>query len=99
MSVATTKVTVELPDDLVRELKIRAAAEKRRLKDVAAEMMRKGLKAGAETPRRPSHRVELPLVRGTRSAPPEEEGTPERVADILLAQEVDRLVRDDGTDG
>ncbi len=37
------RTTLDLPDDLMRELKIRAAGEGRRLKDVVAEVLRQGL--------------------------------------------------------
>src|SRR5205823_14157163 len=40
------KMTVELPEDLVRELKMRAVREGRKLKDAAAEVLRAGLAAG-----------------------------------------------------
>lgn len=38
------KTTLDLPDDLMRELKVRAAMEGRRLKDVIGEALRVGLK-------------------------------------------------------
>jgi hypothetical protein len=37
------KTTLDLPDDLMREVKIRAATQGRKLKDVIAEVMRNGL--------------------------------------------------------
>jgi hypothetical protein len=37
------KVTIELPDDLYRGLKIQAAAEGRKIKDVVAEALREKL--------------------------------------------------------
>lgn len=85
-------MTLELSDELVRELKLRAVTEHRRIKDVATDALRKGL-AADHSPRKVRHRVTLPLVRGTPTPPPEEQVTPERVADILMDQEVDWLVR------
>jgi plasmid stability protein len=39
------KTTFDLPEDLVTEIKLKAAREHRKMKDVAAEALRKGLKA------------------------------------------------------
>lgn len=43
------KTTLELPDDLMRKLRIRAAESDRRLKDVVAEVLERGLDASNET--------------------------------------------------
>lgn len=37
------KITLDLPDDLLRTMKIRAVQEGRKFKDVAAEIFRSGL--------------------------------------------------------
>lgn len=42
------KTTLELPDDLMRALKLRAAATDRKLKDVVAEAITSGLAAASE---------------------------------------------------
>jgi len=76
------KTTIELPDDLVRELKIHAVREGRKFKDVVAEFLRAGLRR-PPSPEEPSHRVSLPLVSCAHSAEPEEEVTPNRVAELL----------------
>jgi len=39
------KTTLELPDDLMRRIKIRAAATDRKLKDTVEELVRRGLEA------------------------------------------------------
>lgn len=77
------KTTLDLPDDLVREIKIRAAEQNRRLKDVVADLLRHGL--SQDSPRGPirQHRVSLPLIESGHLPPPDEELTPERVARIL----------------
>jgi len=49
------KTTLEIPEDLMHAVKVRAAATGRKLKDVVAELIRRGL----ETPPQPS--VEDPL--------------------------------------
>lgn len=45
------KTTLDLPDDLMRAVKIRAAQDNRRLKDVLAEVISRGLAAPAVAPR------------------------------------------------
>lgn len=42
-NILAMKTTLDLPDDLMRELKIRAASQGRKLKDVTAETLRNGL--------------------------------------------------------
>ena|ERR1700676_1026896 len=39
------KTTLELPDDLVKEIKLRAVHEGKKLKDAVADLLRKGLKS------------------------------------------------------
>ena len=39
------KTTLDLPDDLMREVKIRAVHEHKKLKDAIAEFIRKGMSA------------------------------------------------------
>jgi len=88
---ASMKTTLELPDDLMRTVKIRAVQENRKLKDLVAELLRRGLEQPRET-RTVRHRVRLPLIEGGHSAKPGEEITPERAAEILLDQEVQSVV-------
>lgn len=40
------KTTLDLPDDLMRDVKIRAAQEQKKLKDTVAELLRRGMAAG-----------------------------------------------------
>ncbi len=57
------KITIDLPDELIREVKLRAVREGRRLKDVVEEIFRKGLANAAPSQtskKRP--RVSLPLI-------------------------------------
>lgn len=42
------KTTLELPDELMRAVKIRAASTDRRLRDVVAELIRRGLEAAPQ---------------------------------------------------
>jgi len=82
------KTTVERPDELVREVKVRAAREGRRLTDVMAEVVRRGLADPSQRTRTVPSRVRLPLVQCVHPATPDHEMTPERTAQILLAAEV-----------
>jgi plasmid stability protein len=80
------KTTLDLPDDLMREVKIRAVRGNRRFKDEIADLLRRGLSQRRSAPKA-LHRVALPLVRCARKARPEEEMTADRVAGILLDEE------------
>ena len=91
------KTTVELPDSLMREVKLRAVYEGRKLKDVVADLLRRGLDApdegeaaGARSPLTRDERTGLPLVQCRHRAAPGQRLTPERVAEILLDQELSR---------
>ncbi len=56
------KTTLDLPDDLMREVKIRAAQEGRKLKDLLAEAIRTGLDV-AHAPSPAAVRSALPLMK------------------------------------
>lgn len=85
---ALVKTTIELPADLIRQLKMRAVTEDRKLKDVAAEALRRGLDAPPVGP--VTARVQLPLVLTAHRADPETEMTPERVAQTLAESDLGR---------
>ena len=76
------KTTIELPGDLVREIKLRALHDGRKLKDAMADLLRQGLTARQPRGTRAS-RVKLPLVQCRRAAAL----SPEQVAGALLKQE------------
>jgi plasmid stability protein len=90
------KTTVDLPDSLMKQVKLRALRDGRKLKDAVADLLLKGL-AVATDPRPDAvapvistdKKTGLPLIECKQAASPEEELTPERVADILLAQEME----------
>ena len=44
------KTTLELPDELMREIKIRAVHERKKLKDAITELLRKGIAASKTRP-------------------------------------------------
>ncbi len=84
------KTTLELPNDLVREIKLKAVHEGRKLKDAMADLLRAGLAAGAAKAEDGSARkrkARLPLVKCRHEATAAAEMTPQRVADVLLRQE------------
>ena len=89
------KTTLDLPDALVKQVKLRAVRQGRKLKDAVADLLRKGLAATTadELPAlaavvRRDKKTGLPLIECKHAASSEDELTPERVADLLLAQEV-----------
>jgi hypothetical protein len=91
------KTTLDLPDELVKALKLRAVHEGKKLKDAVADALRAGLAArparGRKGRGRPARvvvkrdrKTGLPVIQ-CRAAPRGRELTPERVAAILAAQE------------
>jgi hypothetical protein len=62
------KTTIDLPEDLVREMKLCAAQEGRKLKDIAAEAMRRGLRMPEPATTRGRRRVKLPIIAAPRGA-------------------------------
>ncbi len=81
------KTTLDLPDDLMKEVKIRAVKGNRKLKDEIANLLRRGLSLTSVQPSAVRHRVRLPLVECSHEAEPGEEITPERVAALLLGED------------
>lgn len=80
------KTTLDLPDDLMRAVKIRAEKEHKKLKDIVADLLRRGLsqeRASSKTRKR----VKLPLIQCAHPAPAGEELTPERAAEVLIEEE------------
>ena len=81
------KTTVDLPAELVRAIKIRAIEENRKLKEMIAELLRRGLAGAPVEPSAVGRRVTLPLVQTAHPAKPDEEMTPERVAAVLADED------------
>lgn len=88
------KTTVELPDSLVKQIKLRAIRDGRKLKDAVAELLSRGLAADAGTKRRSAAaaifdnpKTGLPVIQCAHAARTDSEITPDRAADILLNQE------------
>jgi len=83
------KTTLELPSELMKAIKLRAVEEDRTLTELITELLRKGMTSDAAEPRVIRHRVQLPLLYGAHAPASEEELSPERMAEILLAQETE----------
>ena len=77
------KMTFDLPPDVAQRLKMRAAEEGLKLKDLIAEACRAFLSGPHKRPVQRSKKIEYPTLKGGRPAKPGEEMTPERVAEIL----------------
>jgi hypothetical protein len=90
------KTTLDLPDALVKQVKLRALHKGQKLKDAVADLLRRGLLASStqngvedEAVITTDKETGLPLVKCRRPARPGQEITPERAAEILLEQEVE----------
>ena len=87
------KTTVELPDELMRTVKVQAAKAGRKLKDVMAELIRAGLSREPVGVGATHRQVRLPLVNCAREARPGQEMTPDGVAEVLAQEEAGALRR------
>jgi plasmid stability protein len=81
------KPTLGLSADLIREMKLRAAHEGRKLRDVATEVFRRGLMS--ENPPTSRRRVKLPLIHCGQPGTSLKELDAGQVADLLLQQEIE----------
>ena len=95
------KTTLDLPEDLVREMKLCAVHEGRKLRDVATEIFRRGLaqqslqtaaatQPAATQPGVIQNRVKLPLIQ-CPSGTPKFNLTSEDIDRILSEQEMKRF--------
>ncbi|RYG35787.1 antitoxin [bacterium] len=87
------KATLEIPDDLMRQIKMRALVDGRKLKDSVADLLRAGLAASKESLPKAvvvkDPRTGLPVIQGRFTAPAGEALSPERIAEILIEQEAE----------
>ena len=81
------KTTLDLPDDLVRAVKMRAVQQNRKLKDEVADLLRHGLAQKREVSATERKRIKLPLIECAHEARAGEEMAPNRVDEALLAEE------------
>jgi plasmid stability protein len=87
------KTTLDLPNDLVREVKLRAVNEGKKLKDVISELLRQGLGQPSRPPDATHARrgnVGIPLFPSSPNAPASRMSLEE-----LVATEHESLTRDD----
>lgn len=89
------KTTVNLPDSLVKQVKMRAVREGQKLQDAVAELLRLGLSAAKVSGERAAIPVvirdaetDLPVIQCQRPPAPEEISA-DRIAEILSAQDVE----------
>lgn len=75
------KTTVELPEDVLRQLELRSVREGRRVAELVVDLVRTGLKRSVKK-NTPKTGKKLPIV-DCDPARPEEEMTPDRVAEVL----------------
>lgn len=87
------KTTLELPDELMRAVKVRAAEEGSKLKDVVADLIRRGLSEDTVRAGVVPRKVRIPLIECAHEARSDEEMTPARVAQVL-AREDARMARE-----
>ena len=80
-----------MPDELLREIKVRAARENRRLKELVPDLLRAGLRAAHADPRAQGRTrpIELPLFKGAPNAPARKMSTDEIQALIDRAENQD----------
>ena len=81
------KGDIELPDDLLRDLKVKAAREDRKLKDLVTDLLRQSLYVESK-PGKPSKRLTFPLFESTHAATPGMTLTPDELDALLLEEEV-----------
>ncbi len=81
------KTTLNLPDELMRAVKLRAVRENRTMQDLIAELLRRGLMEDSSAADAVRQRMRLPLVSCVHDALPDQEITPDRVAQALVDEE------------
>ena len=90
------KTTLELPDELVKAIKLRAIHDGKKLKDAVADLLRQGLAADTDVEAGndvavvlTDPKTGLPIIKCRHTASPDREMTAERIAEILMAQELE----------
>lgn len=91
------RTTIDLPDDLFRQVKAKAALSGIRLKDLIARYIEQGLREGDNTPpTQPHRRSSLPVIReaATGKSIPALSNT--ELAEIELAEDIAKHERSAG---
>jgi len=87
------KTTFDLPPKLVKKLKLRAVHERRKLKDIAAEYLSRGLEEPPQSENSEQFRIVkdemtgLPVIESMRPQAPVHSLTPDEMAQVLIDQE------------
>lgn len=87
------KTTIDIPDPLMRDVKLRAVHEGKKLKEIVADLLRKGLDSPVhDLGEREScvtfdAELTLPVIRCHHPAAPSSRLTPNRLSNILIEQE------------
>ena len=81
------RTTVDLPEDLVLQVREYATRTNRTLKSAYADLLRRGLIVDQDMPSI-QHRVKLPLIKSTNPVRPGQGLTPEQIKDLLLEEDV-----------
>ena len=92
------KTTLDLPDDVVREMKLRALLQRRTVKALAADLLREGLGMRPQPESYKSDRIVLnehgfPTIRSTPGAPSEKMTTEDWLRLERESQEEEDLAR------
>jgi plasmid stability protein len=85
------KTTIDLPVELVREMKLRAVRDGRKLKEVAAEILRRGLES-QDPIAKPElrHKIVLPLIQCAFDAP----ASRMKVEEIIAQEQESQTIED-----
>ena len=76
-------MTVDLDQELVLELKVKAAREGRKIKDVLNDLVRLAMRKERVKKTAIAKRRPIPMLKSKHPAPPGQEMTPERIAEVL----------------
>lgn len=77
------KMTFDLPADIAQRLRVIAAEEGIKLKDLMAEACRQFISQHKKPKKTKADKLPFPIIKGGHPPKPGEELTPERVAEIL----------------
>ena len=87
------KTTLDLPSDLVRELKLRAVHEGRKIKDIVASLLAAGLAASASKEKPMKGHITFPLFPSGPDAPAKHMTIDELIAADFATQTEEDLER------
>ncbi len=80
------RTSIDIPDDLLREAKAKAALEDRTLKEIVIEGLRQFVKRPASK-RRPLRRVKFPIIEST--------GSGRKITDDMVNEAVEQMYREE----